>query len=235
MKTVTASLMIVLGAATLRGGEIVVQKVQGDVQVRQGVSEVWHQVAAGDILKPDDTMKTGLKGAAVLLVPVASLPRLPKRVSLPSDVMVDMSDVRELTQEELMLKLAMEKVRSSSYRPGGDGLNIPNASVVHGANRTAAPPLAENEASVGILQLNGTRVLFENGFYSTCALKAMEVFRLYPALGHRFADRLMVAEALDRAHLRGEALSEYGTMLTLPGLTPAQESLLHERMEQLRK
>lgn len=235
MKAVVASLVIMLGAAMLRGDEIIVQKVQGDVQVRQGVSEVWHQVAAGDILKPYDTMKTGIKGTAVILVPVASPQKSPKRVSLPPDVMVDMSDIRDLSREELMLKLAMEKVRSSSYEPGSDGLNIPNASVVHGTDRAAGSGLAENEAAVGILQLNGTRVLFENGFYSTCALKAMEVFRLFPSLGQRFGDRLLVGEALERAYLRGEALSEYGTMLALPGLTPAQETLLHERMEQLRK
>ncbi len=235
MKTVAVSLMVVFGIATLCGGEILVQRVQGDVQVRQGVTEVWQRVAAGDVLKPDDTMRTGPKGTAVILVPVDSLQKSPKRVTLPPDVMVDLSDVRELSQEELMLKLAMEKVRSSSYQPAGDGLTVPNASVVHGTDKTEGPGLTENEVAVGILQLNGTRVLYENGFYSTCALKAMEVFRLFPSLGERFDDRLLVAEALDRAHLRGDALSEYGAMLALPLLTPAQQSLVHERMERLRK
>jgi hypothetical protein len=235
MKTVAIAMLIFLGMATLSGGQIVVQKVQGDVQLRQGVTEVWHRVAPGDILKPDDTMKTGPKGTAVILVPAASPQKSSKRVTLPPDVMVDISDVRELSQEELMLKLAMEKVRSSSYQPTNDGLNIPNASVVHGTNKSGETALPENEIAVGILQLNGTRVLFENGFYPTCALKAMEVFRLFPALGERFGNRLLVAEALERARLKGEALNEYGAMLKLSGLTPAQESLLHERMGQLRK
>jgi hypothetical protein len=149
--------------------------------------------------------------------------------------MVDMSDVRDLSQEEVMLKLAMEKIRSSSYQPSQDGLNIPNASVVHGTNKAAGTPLVENELAIGILRLNGTRVLFENGFYSTCALKAMEVFRLFPPLAERFSARLLVAEALERAHLRGDALTEYGTMLTLSGLTAEQQSLIRQRMEQLRK
>ncbi len=235
MKTMAVFPAMLLAAATLRGGEITVEKVRGDVQVREGTGEVWQQVAAGDVLKPDDTIRTGLKGTAVIVVPLASLPTSPKRIALPPDVMVDLSDVRELSQEELMLKLAMEKVRSSSYKPPGDGLKIPNASVVHGANRAGGAGLTENEPAVGILQLNGTRVLFENGFYPTCALKALEVFRLFPSLGERFDNRLLVAEALERARLRGEALSEYGTMLRLPTLTPSQESLLHERMERLRK
>ncbi len=235
MKIIMVFPAMLFAAATLHGGEITLQKVQGDVQVRQGISEAWHQVAAGDVLKPDDTIRTGLKGTAIILVPLASLPKYPKRITLPPDVMVDLSDVRELSQEELMLKLAMEKVRSSSYQPPGEGLKIPNASVVHGANKTGRPGLTENDMSVGILQLNGTRVLFENGFYSTCALKALEVFRLFPSLGERFGERLLVAEALERAHLHGEALSEYGAMLRLPALTSGQESLLHERMNQHRK
>jgi hypothetical protein len=235
MRTMAVATLIILGVATLRGGAIVVQKVQGDVQLRQGVTEVWHRVAAGDVLKPDDTMRTGPKGTAVLLVPVGGLQKSSKRVTLPPDVMVDISDVRELSQEDLMLKLTMEKVRSSAYQPTDGGLNIPNASVVHGSNMSGERALPENEIAVGILQLNGTRFLFENGFYPTCALKSMEVFRLFPALGERFGNRLLVAEALERAHLKGEALIEYGAMLRLSGLTPAQESLVHERMVQLRK
>ncbi len=235
MKIAIGAALIALGVVALRGGEITVQRVQGDVQVRQGVSEIWHQVAAGDVLKPDDTMKTGPKGSAVILVPVAPAQKSSRRLTLPPEVMVDLSDVRELNQEELMLKLAMEKVRSSSYQPTNNDLKFPNAAVVHGTNKANGSGLTENEAAVGILQLNGTRVLYENGFYSTCALKALEVFRLFPSLGERFGDRLLVAEALERAQLRGEALSEYGALLGLPVLTQEQKSLVRERMEKLRK
>lgn len=235
MRTVAVSMLVIVGCAMLSGGEIVIQKIQGDVQVRQGVAEVWHQAAVGDVLKPDDTMRTGPRGKAVILVPPAMPQKSPKRVALPSDVMVDMSDVRDLSQEETMLKLAMEKIRSSSYQPSRDGLNIPNASVIHGTNKATGAQLVENELAVGILQLNGSQVLFDNGFYSTCALKTMEVFRLFPPLAERFGARLLVAEALERAHLKGDALNEYAAILTLSGLTAEQQSLIRERMEQLRK
>ena len=235
MRTLPVALLAVLGITTLCGGEVIVQKVRGDVRVRQGVTEVWNRVAPGDILKPDDTMKTGPKGTAVILVPAGSHEKSPRRITIPPDVMVDISDVRELSQEELMLKLAMEKVRSSSFQPTDNGLKIPNASVVHGTNKEGGPALSENEIAVGVLQINGTRVLFENGFYPTCALKAMEVFRLFPRLAERFGNRLLVAEALERVHLKGEALDEYGAILKLPGLTAAEESLIHARMDQLRK
>ena len=44
-----------------------------------------------------------------------------------------------------------------------------------------------------------------------------------------------MAEALERAKLRGDALNEYGAMLALAGITPAQETLIRERMSALRK
>jgi hypothetical protein len=233
MKTAYVLLCSFALATGSPAGEIVVQKLQGDVSVRQGVTEVWNRVAAGDVLRPDDTMKTGIRGSAVLLVSAESGET--KRITLPQEVIVDLSDIRDLTQEDLILKLTMEKVRSSSYQWKNDELHIPNAAVMHGAGAASAATPAQNDPAVGVFQLNGTRVLFENGFYSTCALKSMEVFRLYPALSQKFENRLLVAEALDKARLRGEALNEYGLLLTLEGLTANQQSFVKARMAELRR
>jgi hypothetical protein len=233
MKTAYVLLCSFALATGSPAGEIVVQKLQGDVSVRQGVTEVWNRVAAGDVLRPDDTMKTGIRGSAVLLVSAESGET--KRITLPQEVIVDLSDIRDLTQEDLMLKLTMEKVRSSSYQWKNDELHIPNAAVMHGAGAASAATPAQNDPAVGVFQLNGTRVLFENGFYSTCALKSMEVFRLYPGLSQKFENRLLVAEALDKARLRGEALNEYGLLLTLEGLTANQQSFVKARMAELRR
>lgn len=225
--------LLVLATLVAVAGGIQVQKAQGDVSVRQGVTEVWTRVAVGDILRPDDTMKTGPKGTAVLVVPMVT--GAWKRILLPPEVIVDISDIRELSQDELMLKLTMEKVRSSSYEWKNEELNVPNASVVHGANKGTGVSPSENDPAVGLMQLNGTRVLYDNGFFSTCALKAMEVFRAYPDLAARFDNRLMVAEALERARLRGEAMNEYGSILKMQGLTPGQQALVQARMVELKK
>jgi hypothetical protein len=208
--------------------------MQGDVAVRHGVTEVWTHVAVGDVLRPDDTMKTGKKGTAVLTAPIKSAGGI-KRITLPPDVIVDLSDVRELSQEELMLKLTMERVRASSYQWKNDDLHIPNAAVVHGTDRAAGAALADNDPQSGILQWNGARVLFNNGFYSTCALKAMELFRLYPSAGAKFENHLMAAEALEKASLRGEALSEYTAMLQMEGMSAAQHAVVKERIAALKR
>jgi len=233
MKTALVAAVLFLAVRTT-AGEIVVQKMQGAVSVRHGVTETWTKVAPGDVLRPDDTMKTGKKGSAVIVVP-SSTAGASRTVVLPGEVIVDMSDIRDLTQEELMLKLTMEKVRASSYQWKSDDLRIPSAAVVHGADKSSNLNLSESDPATGVLELNGAHVLFENGFFATCALKGMEVFRLYPPLGKEFRDRMMVAEALEKANLRGEAVNEYGAIATLDGITSEQQALVHTRIEGLRK
>ena len=233
MKTALVAAVLFL-AVRATAGEIVVQKMQGAVSVQHGVTETWTKVAPGDVLRPDDTMKTGKKGSAVIVVP-SSTAGASRTVVLPGEVIVDMSDIRDLTQEELMLKLTMEKVRASSYQWKSDDLRIPSAAVVHGADKSSNLNLSESDPATGVLELNGAHVLFENGFFATCALKAMEVFRLYPPLGKEFRDRMMVAEALEKANLRGEAVNEYGAIATLDGITSEQQALVHTRIEGLRK
>ena len=220
-------------AAFATAGEIVVQKLQGDVTIRHGVGEEWTKVAVGDILKPDDTMRTGKRGSAVLVATGDATGT--KKIMLPGDVIVDISDIRELSQEELMLKLTMEKVRSSSYEWKNKDLNIPNAAVVHGKNRLEATPLGENDIEVGILQMNGTRVLYDNGYFSSSALKGMDILRRYPSLNEKFEHRFMIAQALEKANLRGEALSEYVSLSSTENLDSQQKETLRLKVSSLRK
>jgi hypothetical protein len=232
MKRLVTTLALGL-ALKAYAGEIVVQRINGDVSVRHGVTETWTRVAPGDVLRPDDTMKTGKKGGAVLVADaVKSGGR--KVISLPEEVIVDLSDIRELSQEELILKLTMEKVRASSYEWKNEELHIPHAVAVHGADQSPSS-LTEGDNRVGILQINGAHVLFDNGYFATCALKGMEVFRRYPSLSTDFKNRLLIAEALEKANLRGEAISEYGTLSRMDNLTQDQQTLVKNRIQSLRK
>lgn len=231
MKHIVGIVLSLCLSFPVSGGEIVVQRVQGNVSVRQGVMENWMAVQVGDILSPDATIKTDLRGSAELATVHAGAR---KSIKLPGEVMVDMSDIRELSQEELMLKLTMEKVRSSSYQWKNNEMRIPNTTVTHGSD-TRRDTLTENDPKVGMFLLNGTRALFDNGFYSTCALKTLEIFRRYPKLGEQFEHRWLAAEALEMAHLRGEALNEYLSLSAMEGITTDQQTQARGKVEELRK
>jgi len=229
---VVLALPLVVFAGETPVPKIVVQNVRGDVQVRRGVAESWIKVINGDVLRPDDTFRTGVKGSAILVTSIGTGDK--KMLTIPGEVIVDVSDVRELSQEELMLKLTMEKVRSSSYEWKNNEMNIPNTTIVHGTNQRSRTtnPLSDE---AGKFQMNGTRVLFSHGFYSTCALRAIDVLRRYPDLAMDFENRILLADALDKASLHGEAMNEYVALSQSFHLTPTQASYVQQKVEALRK
>jgi len=235
MKTINAILLLVLFflVSQCLSEEILVQKIQGDVSVRHGVAETWMKVRVGDVLRPDDTMKTGKRASAIIVTSREGNP-VKKKIMLPEEVMLDLSDIRDLSQEELMLKLTMEKIRASSFEWKNAEMNVPKIRVEHGPNKSPSAPATFGDLQVGTFQLNGTRVLYENGFYPTCALKAMDVLRRYPLLKEKFENRFLVAEALEKANLRGEALNEY-VSLSSEQLTPDQQEVVRSRIAQLKK
>lgn len=231
IRSMIVFLMLMLTAAIAFGGEqITLQKAQGDVTVRAGVTETWEKARAGDVLNPDATLKTGKHSSAVLLLPSDN-----KKISFPPEVMVDISDIRDLTREELMLKLTMEKVRASSYEWKNKEMNIPSTTVVHGEVKAEKEPMREGAVEAGVLQVNGARVLYENGFYSTSALKTMEVLRRYPSLGEKFENRFLIAQALEKSNLKSEALNDYVALSMSQSITKEQRELLQAKIAQLKR
>jgi len=235
MKIMGTVLALVLFVAISKSDEIVVHQVKGDVKVRSGVDEDWQATAAGDELKPHDSIRTGRKGSAVLLIrSKGDGGIISRKIKIPAEVLLDLSDVRDLSQEELMLTLTMERVRASSYEWKSSELHIPNATVIHGEKPVAQAVLKADDKELAALQMNGTKVLFAYGFYPTCALKALRIMERFPSLHEKFEHRFMVAESLERSHLKGEALSEYVT-LSSTDLTTEQRSAVQAKIILLKK
>ena len=215
-------------AAAAVAGDIKVVSVRGDVQVRRGVHEQWQTAAPGDVLKPEDSIKLEKLSSAVILLGEK------ERFVLPPEAIVDLSDLRRLTQEDLLLMLAMERVRSVPGGHPGDDLAFPRTSTVHGANRGSLPPAPAPGHSPGAFELNGTNFLYEHGFYATCVLKSKEVFRLNPALLKVIDARMRVASALERMSLTGEAAEEYSGLLS-EQMPPGERSMVEQKLAELKK
>ena len=234
MKSTGAVMIAMLcGACAAHAGSITIQKMNGEVAVRHGVTEVWTVVAAGDALRPNDSMRTGTNGSATLLVQEEPSGAV-RRMALPPNVIVDMSDVRELTQDELMLKLTMQKVRTTPERAPDGSPQISDAAVMHGSDGQRQAAIAENDPQIGRSLLNGTKVLLDNGFSATAVLRTLEVFRLFPSLGTIVENRLALAGAMEKASLKGEAVAEYNTIRKMDGLTSLQAATVNGKIEALR-
>lgn len=228
MKTLIAVLGFFLLAGAVARAEITVVSVRGDIKVRHGAEEEWRAVAAGDVVKPEDSMMSGRGASAVLSVDGAT------RLALPEMVIVDCADLRTLTQEELLLKLAMEGIRALPPQKRGSELSVPRTTTIHGEPSESGRPLAPGSKESYALQLNGTKVLHKHGYYATMVLRAKEVFRLAPELQKRTDIRLMVADAFEQMKLNGEALGEYRG-LAKEKLPEKERTLVEGKIAELKK
>ncbi|MDH4071285.1 MAG: hypothetical protein OEV30_12790 [Ignavibacteria bacterium] len=222
--------ILLFSAGTALGGEIIVEQVRGEVFVREGVGESWKPARIHERLRPHDSMMTGEDGSAVLLVTDEGA----KKIHLPAGVIIDLSDFRTLTRDELILKLTMERVKAAPYEWKSNDLQIPNATVVHGSGASGSEPNGDGDLEMARLQMNGAHLLYNTGYFSTCALKGLSLLGRFPSLGESFDNRFMVAESLERSNLPGEALSEYTSLSTLPGLTEDQENRVRGKIAEIK-
>jgi len=219
-------ILIVLLAVPVVAKDFVVKSIMGVVEVRRGVSEEWKQVKVGDLLKPEDTMRTGRSSSA-------TIESEKNRLTVPPLTMLDLSDVRQMSQEDFLLKLAMENILAVPPRDH-DEIMIPSAAVLHGSNKAKEDTEVFANVGAGRMQLQGARVLFDNAYYATSILKSKATLRNNPDLRSNFDARMLVAQAFEKLKLNSEAVTEYSVLakedLATPQLKKVQSSL--DRLKQ---
>jgi hypothetical protein len=156
-----------------------------------------------------------------------------RRLTIPEMTILDISDVRQLSQEDFLLKLAMENILAVPPRQQED-LSIPSATVLHGANKGKTDELVLTDTKVGEMELHGARVLFDNTYYATSVLKSKETFRTHPELKSDLDARLMVAFAFEKMKLTKEAVTEY-SLLSKENLSGAQAKQVQSALERLKQ
>lgn len=210
----------------LLAGDFVVRGVKGSVEVRKGVTEEWKKMKVGDFLKPEDSMRTGPGSSATIEADK-------RKLTVPEMTILDILDIRQLSQEDFLLKLAMQNILAVPARER-DELSIPSATVLHGDNAAKTNVPVFTDTKVGEMELHGARVLFDNSYYATSILKSKETLRTHPELKANFDARLTVATAFEKMKLSKEAVTEY-SMLAKENLASAQAKKVQVALERLKQ
>lgn len=218
--------MMSLLVLPLLAADFTVKAVKGSVEVRRGVTEEWRKVKVGDLLKPEDSMRTG-PGAS------ATIEMEKRKLVVPELTILDISDVRQLTQEDFLMKLAMENILAVPPREKDD-LSIPSATVLHGDNKSKTDLTAVTDGKVGEMQLHGARVLFDNSYYATSILKSKETLRTHPEVRSNYDARLTVAMAFEKMKLTKEAITEY-SVLSKENLSAPQSKKVQNALDKLKQ
>jgi hypothetical protein len=225
----TRLLWLILGslfALQLQAADFVVKAVRGTVEVRRGVMEEWKKVKVGDLLKPEDSMRTGTGSSAVIEADK-------KKLTVPEMTILDISDVRQLSQEDFLLKLAMENILAVPPREK-DELAIPSATVMHGTDMSKTDQPAISDMNVGEMELKGARVLYDNAYYATAVLKSKETLRMHPELKSNIDARLTIATAFEKMKLTKEAITEY-SLLSKEDLPASTAKKVHQSLDKLKQ
>jgi hypothetical protein len=210
----------------LLAGDFVVKTVKGSVEVRKGVTEEWKKAKVGDLLKPEDSMRTGPGSSATIEADK-------RKLMVPEMAILDISDVRQLSQEDFLLKLAMQNILAVPPRER-DELSIPSATVLHGDNASKTNVASYPDTKVGEMELHGARVLFDNSYFATSILKSKETLRTHPELKSNFDARLTVATAFEKMKLTKEAVTEY-SLLAKESLPSPQAKKVQVALERLKQ
>lgn len=226
MRRILYFFLTLLIAVPILANTYSVKAVRGTVEVRRGVAEEWRTVKVGDLLRPEDSMRTGKKSSATIAIDG-------KQLTVPEQTIVDIADFRSMTQEEFLLKLAMENVLAVPPRENGN-FAIPRTTVLHGAEPGKESAGTVPKTEMGTMQLQGAKLLYDNSYYATSVLKTKETFRLYPDLGSNVDARVRMAGAFEKMKLTNEAMTEYSG-LSKQQLSNSQQSLVHSGIERVRK
>ncbi len=211
--------------------EIKLLSVKGDVKVRRGVNEQWQQIKTGDILNYDDAIFIGNKSAGTVSI------NGQKKIALPEKTIVEISDLRFLSKEELLLKLAMDRIIAVPQQDRRNELMPAQTTIIHGekkSEKSAAVPNAFGTVENALKMLNGAKLLFDNKFYGTCALRVREVLRIHPTIDTGAEYKLLTANSLEKAELYDEALNEY-VSIPLENISAKQKQTLQQNIERLKK
>ena len=208
-------------------------RLSGEVRIRRGVEETWQVASTGILLEDIDTIQTGTTGTVVLETKQGN------RFTLGSDAILDISDLRKITEKELFLYLMSKKVQNIEPRDSKTPLRIGNVSVVHGESK-AKPKQTEtgnSDLNLWIKEKNGANALYDQEYFPNSIIKYHKILDKYRAIHDCGEIYFYLGKSFEALNKTGQAFDSYKLAIqhnqgqncqdskTQKWLTEAQKSL----------
>ena len=178
----------------------------GDVRVRRGLEESWTPSGADTELKPLDTILCGEASQAVLVLEDGT------RFTLGGNALLDVSDLRRITERQLFLFLMSQKVGRIAASDSSSVLHITSVSVVRGARKeTGVEPPPASDLRLWTRERNGARTLFDAGLVPNAIIKYYKILQRYPSADDGGEIHCSLGRAFEAIHETGRASDAYRT------------------------
>jgi hypothetical protein len=213
-------LLMMLLPAMVFPQEFKVEYLKGTAKAQIGSSEQWINVIEGQTFKPNTVIATEENSTI-------KLKKGDVEFTMYEVSAVNLSSLKKLSLDELLLALAMEEILSAPKKKE----DVKSKStVVYGTRETGKQDLFVRSNDFGIKRLNGAVRLTESGFKESAIITARETFRKYPHTKGLVPFRLYFANLLIEKNLYEEALEEYYSIQKL-SLNQQQKEELEDKLE----
>ncbi len=199
-------------SSILLAQEVRIQKMSGDVKVRYGMDEGWNSAASGMVLRDIDTILTGEDGEVVLSIHDGLTFKLGR------NTMIDIADLRLVTERELFLFLMRKKMKKIGDRGKRVRLHsTPNTSVIHGTdmvgNKMQKKTVTVSEDLPEPLK-NGIRALYDHSYFPNTVMKLYGVLEKSENADVCGEMHYLLGSSLEKLGKDGQAADAYENVLS---------------------
>ncbi len=188
------------------GLQVRILEVSGDVKSRRGVEENWEQAQAGQLLEEIDTILTG-SGSRIKLKIIDG-----KIFELGSDSILDLVDLRPMSEDELFLQLMSFKINKIEPRSEKSRLRISNVTVIHGESRVSSGQ-GKTENKTLPLEMNGARALYSQSYYPNTIIRLYKIMSKYVKIDDCGEIHYYLGKSFEALDKKGQALDAYEVAL----------------------
>lgn len=219
-------IMFGFGLSTSDYAAIQIIQIKGEAKIRRGLEEGWQQAGVGMLLENLDTILT-LEGAEVLL-------KIDPNVTfrLGSNAVLDLADLRRITERELFLYLMQQKMNGIEPRKEKIPLRVPNVSVLHGGLQSASSALVNQpDTTWWVKEFNGAQALYSQAYFPNTVVTLHKILQRYPKVNDCGQIHFCLGQALEALEKTGQALDAYQAALQRSQNTNCQDEKTQARQE----
>lgn len=212
MKKMIYILMALLCSTSVLFSEfstVKIVSVTGQVKVREGLDENWIPAREGMQLKIVDTILSESEARAVIDIPGKG------RFVIGGNTLLDIGDLREISEKEMFLFLMSQKVKKMSPSDGKTELKIGNVSVVHGEDRgkTDATTTDQRKNLRREQEKNGAEALYSHHYFTNAVVKLTNIILRYPGINDCGEVYFFLGKAFEALNKIGQAMDAYRQVL----------------------
>ena len=229
MKKIIVLVLYVLSFSQicLAGNGVKIKRLKGDVRIRRGLEENWSSANTGILLENIDTILTGEGSEVVMELQEGSI------FTLGSRSILDIGDLRRITERELFLYLMSQKVSRIQFPDKKSKLHIENVSVVRAERKTISSEEEETKGDTGMwaLETNGALALHDHKYYTNAIVKFHKILDKYSTSEDCGRIHFSLGNSFEAIHETGRAIDAYQQVLVRSKETTCDNQMVQEMVD----